>query len=151
MQKFLPHIESLRDVTPEEYFRSENELPAVLQKRARHVVTEIARTLQAAEYLGRNDLRNFGACMNASHDSLRDDYEVSSAELEWLVQWSRDQAGVLGSRLTGAGFGGCTITLIENGKVEEFIAQLPGEYSRATGREARCWVCSAAEGARVSV
>jgi len=150
LREHLPHAESLRDISPEEYSAHEKELPTIIQKRVRHVVSEIARTLQATEYLKRNDLENFGRCMNESHDTLRDDYEVSSAELDWLVYWSRAQTGVLGARLTGAGFGGCTITLIENDKVENFIARLPSEYSAAMNRTARCWTCTASAGARVT-
>jgi galactokinase len=149
LQKVLPHAESLRDVAPEEYTRYENELPEIVRRRVRHVVSEIARTLQAAEYLKADDLIGFGRAMNESHDSLRDDYAVSSAELDWLVNWSRAHAGVLGSRLTGAGFGGCTVTLIANTEVEDYVARLPREYSDATGRQARCWVCTAAAGAAV--
>jgi galactokinase len=147
LQKFLPHIESLRDVAPEEFARHAAELPEIVQRRVRHIVSEIARTLQAAEYLKAGDLEAFGRAMNASHDSLRDDYEVSSNDLDWLVNWSRAHAGVLGSRLTGAGFGGCTVTLIENNSVEEYVQRLPQEYSEATGRKARCWVCTATAGA----
>jgi galactokinase len=149
LQQFLPHVESLRDVSPEEFARYESELPEGVRQRIRHVVSEIARTLRAAELLKQNDLVGFGACMNESHDSLRDDYEVSSKELDWLVDWSRNHAGVLGSRLTGAGFGGCTVTLIANDQVDDFVARLPQEYSAATGRTARCWVCTAAPGAQV--
>lgn len=149
LQKFLPHVESLRDVEPHEFSRLENELPNPIQARVRHVVFEIARTQQACEYLRDNDLKKFGECMNASHDSLRDDYEVSSRELDWLVNWSREQKGVLGSRLTGAGFGGCTVTLIRNDCVDDYISRLPTEYSAATGRTARCWVCVASAGASV--
>jgi galactokinase len=149
LQKYLPHAESLRDVSPEEYARYADKLPEIVRRRVRHVVSEIARTLQAAEYLKASDLAGFGRAMNESHDSLRDDYEVSSAELDWLVDWSRARQGVLGARLTGAGFGGCAITLIENAGVESFVAELPGEYSTATGRQARCWVCTAAAGAAV--
>jgi galactokinase len=149
LQKNLPHAESLRDVSPEEFARYESELPEIVGKRVRHVVSEIERTLQATEYLKHNDLPAFGNCMNESHDSLRDDYAVSSTELDWLVNWSRARTGVLGSRLTGAGFGGCTVTLIANSDVENFVAALPDEYFAALGRKARCWVCVAAPGAQV--
>lgn len=149
LQQFLPHAESLRDVTPEEYARYKSELPEIIQKRVRHVVSEIARTQRAAELLKSHNLQGFGACMNESHDSLRDDYEVSSKELDWLVDWSRKHEGVLGSRLTGAGFGGCTVTLIENSQAESFVHRLPQEYSATFGREARCWICTAAPGASV--
>ena len=147
LQTDVPHAESLRDISLDEYSLHQGNLPEIIQKRVHHVVSEIARTLLATEYLQVEDWRGFGECMNLSHDSLRDDYQVSSFELDWLVDWSRSQQGVLGARLTGAGFGGCAIALIENTHVENFIARLPAEYLQATARTARCWVCEAAAGA----
>jgi galactokinase len=149
LQKHLPPIEALRDVSLDEYSRFKDELPTVIQKRVRHVITEIARTQKAAEFLKAGDYAGFGDCINASHDSLRDDYEVSNSQLDWLVNWSRSQAGVLGARLTGAGFGGCIIALVENAALEDYLQNLPPEYSRATGKTARCWPCTAAAGARI--
>jgi galactokinase len=151
LQKHLPPIEALRDVSLQEYSRHKDELPTVIQKRVRHVITEIARTQEAAAFLEAGNISGFGDCINASHDSLRDDYEVSSIELDWLVNWSRTQPGVLGARLTGAGFGGCIIALLENAALENYIQNLPHDYSRATGKTARCWPCTAAAGARIVV
>jgi galactokinase len=94
-------------------------------------------------------LEVFGKCMNDSHHSLAKLYEVSSAELDWLTDWARQQPGVLGSRLTGAGFGGCTVTLIENSGIDNFVENLPREYKVAMNRDARCWVCAPADGAQV--
>lgn len=93
-------------------------------KRARHVVTEIQRTLDAAAALEKGDFRQFGRLMNESHDSLRDDYEVSSKELDSLVSAAREVDGVLGSRLTGAGFGGCTVTLLRRDAVDKAIQHM---------------------------
>lgn len=93
-------------------------------RRARHVVTEIQRTLDAAAALERGDLARFGRLMNESHDSLRDDYEVSSVELDSLVSAAREVDGVLGSRLTGAGFGGCTVTLLRKNAVDNAIRRM---------------------------
>lgn len=93
----------------------------VTVKRARHVITEIQRTLEAAGSLEKNDFVQFGRLMNESHNSLRDDYEVSSKELETLVEIARGVDGVLGSRLTGAGFGGCTVTLLKAGVVDTVV------------------------------
>lgn len=90
-------------------------------KRARHVVTEIQRTLDAAKALEQGNCEQFGQLMNESHDSLRDDYEVSSTELDSLVSAAREVDGVLGSRLTGAGFGGCTVTLLRKNAVDKAI------------------------------
>ena len=149
LQKHLPPFEALRDVSLQEYSRHKDELPTVICKRVRHVVTEIARVHQAAAFLKANDLQSFGACINASHDSLRDDYEVSNSELNWLVDWSRAQPGVLGARLTGAGFGGCIIALVKNDSLENYLQELPAEYSQAMGKIARCWPCAAVAGARL--
>jgi galactokinase len=117
--------------------------------RVRHVVEEIARTQFAVAALERGQLELFGVAMNASHRSLAELYEVSSRELDWLTSWAQRQTGVLGSRLTGAGFGGCTVTLVANAHVDEFITRLPIEYRAAMGRDARCWVCHPEAGASV--
>jgi len=93
-------------------------------KRARHVVTEIQRTLDAAVALEKGDFQRFGRLMNESHDSLRDDYEVSSKELDSLVSAAREIDGVLGSRLTGAGFGGCTVTLLRKDAIDKAIQHM---------------------------
>jgi galactokinase len=145
----LPHITSLRDVTPADLEAHGHLLSPVVLKRVRHVVSEIARTQHAVQNLQANNLEVFGACMNESHDSLRDDYEVTSRELDWLVDWSRQQPGVLGSRMTGAGFGGCTVTLIEKTHAAAFVENLPPQYEAALGRQARCWICNAENGAHV--
>ncbi|XP_011873492.1 PREDICTED: galactokinase-like isoform X4 [Vollenhovia emeryi] len=98
-------------------------------KRARHVVTEIQRTLAAATALEKGDFQQFGRLMNESHDSLRDDYEVSSKELDALVSAAREVDGVLGSRLTGAGFGGCTVTLLRKDTVDKAVQHIRAKYS----------------------
>lgn len=149
LQTKLPHISSLRDVTPAELAEHGADLDSTVRKRVQHVVDEIARTVYACEELEKDNLAVFGECMNASHESLAKLYEVSSAELDWLTDWARQQPGVLGSRLTGAGFGGCTVTLIENSGVDAFLSQLPPAYKAAMNRDARCWVCTAVEGAQV--
>ena len=150
LQGPLPHITSLRDVSPEDLEQHGHLLSPVVFKRVRHIVSEIARTQRAVENLRANNLEVFGECMNESHNSLRDDYEVTSRELDWLVDWSRQQPGVLGSRMTGAGFGGCTVTLIEKAHADEFVKNLPPQYLEALGREGRCWICNAEDGARVA-
>lgn len=149
LQKVLPHITSLRDVTPEELDEHATSLPEVIGRRVRHVVEEIERTRQAAGCLRAENLAAFGALMNASHDSLAGLYEVTSPELDWLVSWSRQYSGVLGSRMTGAGFGGCTVTLLEAAKAPGYIERLVSEYQKACGREARCWTATAAAGATI--
>jgi galactokinase len=124
-------------------------LPEIVLKRVRHVVEEIGRTKLAVAELKQGDLAAFGERMNESHDSLRHLYEVSSAELDFLTDFARTQAGVLGSRMTGAGFGGCTVTLIEKNRAEGFIEQQIAAYKTATGRDARAWVCDAVAGAQI--
>lgn len=98
--------------------------PEITINRARHVITEIQRTLEATSALERGNLLKFGTLMNESHDSLRDDYEVSSQELDTLVSAAREVDGVIGSRLTGAGFGGCTVTLLRKDAVETAIKHI---------------------------
>jgi galactokinase len=149
LQVYVPEAKSLRDITPEQVNRYAGELEEVDYKRVKHVVDEIARTQEAVEQLRAGDLHAFGARMNESHFSLRDLYEVTSAELDWLTEWARRQPGVLGSRMTGAGFGGCTVTLIEADKAEGFIARLIPEYKAAMDRDARAWITTAAPGAQV--
>ncbi|XP_020291037.1 galactokinase-like isoform X2 [Pseudomyrmex gracilis] len=121
---------SLRDANINDIQVLESQNAAVhVVRRARHVITEIQRTLNAAVALEKGDFQQFGQLMNESHDSLRDDYEVSSAELDSLVSAAREVDGVLGSRLTGAGFGGCTVTLLRKDAIERAIQQIKAKYS----------------------
>jgi galactokinase len=149
LQGPLPHLTSLRDLTPQELEQHGHLLSPVVLKRVRHVVSEIARTQRAVANLKQDNLQVFGECMNESHESLRHDYEVTSRELDWIVDWSREQPGVIGSRMTGAGFGGCTVTLIEKAHADTFVQNLPPQYEAAVGREGRCWICNAENGAHV--
>lgn len=141
--------QSLRDITPLQLSAHGSDLPELVLKRVRHVVEEIGRTKLAAAALKHGDLAEFGALMNQSHDSLRHLYEVSSSELDFLTDFARTRPGVLGSRMTGAGFGGCTVTLIEKSHAESFIEQQIAAYKHASGRDARGWVCDAAAGAQI--
>ena len=145
----IPGVKSLRDVSPQQLQEHAAELEPVILQRVRHVVGEIARTEEAVAVLRNGDLKRFGALMNASHDSLRDDYAVSSRELDWIVDKCRAHAGVLGARMTGAGFGGCTIALAKRENAPALVATLPTEYKAATGHTARAWICDAEDGARV--
>ncbi len=150
LQTKIEGVKSLRDVSPAQLAEHSGDLPPIVARRVKHVVDEIARTQNAVASLKNGDLAAFGANMNDSHASLRDLYEVSSRELDWLTDWARKQPGVLGSRMTGAGFGGCTVTLIEKSSADEFTKRLPEAYRAATGRKGRCWVCEAAAGAQVT-
>jgi galactokinase len=113
------------------------------------VVTEIARTLQAAEALKAGDLAGFGELMDASHASLRDDYEVSCSELDVMVEAAREVPGCLGARLTGAGFGGCAVALVEPAAVEAFIPQTAARYQAATSLEPALYAVRASDGLHV--
>jgi len=113
------------------------------------VVTEIERTREAAAALEGGDLVRMGRAMNDSHESLRLDYEVSTPELDALVHAARGVPGVYGSRLSGAGFGGCTISLVEAEAVPSFMVHVPAEYKRLTGRETVLHVLTPSEGAAV--
>ena len=149
MQKQVPGAKSLRDISLEELDNFDNGMPSIVRRRLEHVIGEIERTQLAVAALERGDLEAFGQQMNMSHASLRDDYEVSSAELDFLTDWARRQPGVLGSRMTGAGFGGCTVTLIEKSRAEAFIKGQINAYGEAMNRTARAWVCEAVDGAQV--
>jgi galactokinase len=129
-----PSVRSLRDVTLDLLRDHRAELDPVVYKRCEYVVRENIRVTEACAALARNDFAVFGGLMNLSHAGLRDDYEVSSAELNALVEAARRVPGVLGSRMMGAGFGGCTISLVEAGAVPEFETRVSREYEAETGR-----------------
>ena len=120
----------------------------VCRRRARHAVYENARTVLAFLALQRNDLGTFGRLMNASHVSLRDDYEVSCPEVDLLVELAWACPGVLGSRITGGGFGGCTVSIVRDEHAEQFITDIKREYARRTGLEAQIYTVCAGDGAR---
>jgi len=143
----LPNVTALRDVTSQELETNRAGLPELIYRRCRHVVTENSRVLDAGQALEAGDLRRFGELMNESHRSLRDDYEVSCRELDLMVELARQVPGVYGSRMTGGGFGGCTVTLVANERVDEFKGLVSAGYQRATGLLPEIYVCVAARGA----
>lgn len=118
-------------------------------RRARHAVTENQRTIQAAEALKNGDIREFGELMNASHLSLKEDYEVSCEELDILVEEAWEVEGVIGSRMMGAGFGGCTISIVEDNAVSEFISRVGKRYEERTGLHAEFYVVETGNGAAI--
>lgn len=120
----------------------------VIRHRARHVITENDRTFEAVEVLKAGDLVRFGQLMNASHDSLRDDYEVTGIELDTLVAESRRIPGVIGSRMTGAGFGGCTVSLVRDGSIDHMISEVGWNYHNITGLKADFYVAEIGDGAK---
>ncbi len=147
LQKYLPRITSLRDVSSVELAAYSTALPPVVEKRAEHVVKEIHRVEQAIIALERGDARMFGGFMFASHKSLRDLYQVSLPELDTLVEIARGLPGIYGARLTGAGFGGCTVNLVEEIHAPDFIQGLVEGYRKKTGRTASVYLCQASRGA----
>ena len=129
----LPGIRALRDVTPHELELHRSRLPETVFRRCRHVISENARTLKAAEALSSGDVAGIGRLMSASHQSLRDDYQVSCSELDILVESANAQPGVLGARMTGGGFGGCTVNLVKRSRLESFRKNVSREYQEKTG------------------
>ncbi|MDZ7373421.1 MAG: galactokinase [candidate division KSB1 bacterium] len=147
LQEAGEKVKALRDVTQEMLEAHAHRLPETVLRRCRHVVTENYRVLKSVEALARSDLEEFGALMNESHDSLRQDYQVSCEELDLLVETARAAPGVLGSRLTGAGFGGCTVTLARQDAVDELIGRSTEAYRRRFGYEPEFMVSTACRGA----
>lgn len=148
LQEHRPRIRSLRDVTPQEFAELAGHLPETVRKRARHVVEEIARVEVATRLLEAGDAEGFGRLMLAGHASLRDLYEVSIPELDTLVEIAARLPGCLGARLTGAGFGGCTVNLVQEEAAGAFIDALKAGYFESTGRDAPVYLCRASQGAR---
>jgi galactokinase len=147
LRKYLPGIKSLRDVSTVELAAYSTYLPDEIEHRAEHVVKEIHRVDQAIIALRRGDARMFGGFMFASHKSLKNLYEVSLPELDSLVEIARGLPGIYGARLTGAGFGGCTVNLVESKDAEVFVQGLQEGYHHKTGREAKVYLCYASGGA----
>jgi galactokinase len=147
LQASLPQIRALRDVDASELTRLGEKMPECVYRRCRHVVTENARVLDAAQALRRFDLGSFGRLMVESHRSLRDDYEVSCPELDLMVDIALAQDGVFGARMTGGGFGGCTVNLVQAEAVDAFQSEVSRSYESATGQAPAINVCVAADGA----
>jgi galactokinase len=146
LSNYLPNTLALRDVTPEDLEAYGHELPDIVVRRCRHVIGENARVLQAAAALELEDLQAFGKLMLESHRSLRDDFQVSCSELDLMVELAGQAEGVYGTRMTGDGFGGCTIALVEAASVEAFQRTVQEGYERSTGCKPEIYVCSAADG-----
>jgi galactokinase len=143
----LPAIQALRDVSVEELQGHKKLLPKIIYKRARHVVTEDRRTLLVASAFEKGDLNPVTKCMAEAHNSMRDDYEASCRELDILVEIASLQKGVLGARMTGGGFGGCTINLVKQEFVPRFIQSVEEEYFKRTGLRSQIVSMTAAAGA----
>ncbi len=149
LRALQPSLRALRDVTPTLLAAGRDRLGEVELRRARHVVTENRRVLDGAEALFRGDVREFGTLMTASHASLRSDYEVSSPELDTLVAIALDTPGVLGARLTGAGFGGCAVALATAAAASDAAAAINTLYREVTGRDGHAFVCTPSDGTTV--
>lgn len=141
-------IQTLGDLTEEEFEMHKNAIQdPIRQKRAKHAVYENQRTIRAVEALKNNDVELFGKLMNASHQSLRDDYEVSCEEIDILVDLAQAMPGVLGSRITGGGFGGCTVSIVKNDTVDRFVEEIGKAYQEKVGHEAEFYVVEIGDGA----
>jgi galactokinase len=144
-------VRALRDVTPDQLSAFATAMPPVIYKRCRHVVEENQRVLQAAEFLRSGSLDAMGKLMRDSHCSLRDLYEVSCRELDVMVAAAEGLPGQYGSRMTGGGFGGCTINLVAAERAEKFRESVAKRYREQTGISPEVYVCSASDGARVEL
>ena len=143
-------IKSLGELTEEEFEANKDAIKSeVRQRRAKHAVYENRRTIKAVEALKAGDIEAFGKLMIASHDSLRDDYEVTGKELDTLVDAALKQTGVIGSRMTGAGFGGCTVSIVKNDAIDAFIENVSKEYLEKIGYAADFYVVEVGDGAGI--
>ena len=147
--KLKREIRALRDVTIDEYRKYQGQLPKVIARRARHVISENYRVQIGVQVLREGNFSTFGQLMIESHQSLKDDYEVSCDELDLLVDLALKQKGVLGARMTGAGFGGCTVNLIEKNYIGAFKKSIKNKYKKITGINPDIYITLPAEGAKV--
>ena len=147
--KAVTDIKALGELTEEQFEEHKDAIKdPVRQKRAHHAVYENQRTIRAARALEKNDITLFGQLMNASHISLRDDYEVSCKEIDILVELAWKTEGVIGSRITGGGFGGCTVSIVKNDAVDTFVQEIGKAYFDKVGHEAEFYVVDIGDGAR---
>jgi galactokinase len=143
----IPNVAALRDVTAEAFTQHASSLPPTVRRRAEHVVKEINRVTQATHLLQAGDAPGLGALMSEGHASLRDLYQVSSPELDALVDIAASLPGCYGARLTGAGFGGCTINLVESSQAQDFTRRLAAKCQDRIGRQLAVWISRASDGA----
>jgi galactokinase len=149
LRHIFPDASYLRDISVDDFLTYQEEISdETIRKRVAHVVYENERVIKAVEALKKDRLEEFGELMNASHDSLRDLYEVTGVELDTLVEQARKVEGVLGSRMTGAGFGGCTVSLVREDKVQEFIERVGKAYNKVIGHDASFYITEAGDGGR---
>jgi galactokinase len=144
---FLPGIRALRDVPLALLEQHQPDLPQLVYRRCRHVITENARVERTAACLEAGDMDGVGRLMAESHRSLRDDYEVSCPELDLMVELAQNTPGIVGARMTGGGFGGCTVNLVRSSRLQAFCEQIASQYERETGRRPDIFVTRPAGGA----
>jgi galactokinase len=150
LKEKLPAIRALRDVSSADFDRLSSGLPQEVQRRARHVVEEVERSRQALALLESGDILQFGRLMNACHTSLRDLYEVSCPELDVMAQIAQGLPGCYGARLTGAGFGGCTVNLVARDAAQAFASDLAAAYQSKTSLHPEIYICQASDGAEIA-
>ena len=149
LSRYLGPIRALRDVTPKQLESKRRKLPELIYRRCRHIVTENARVLEAERALEAGDFVACGRAMNASHLSMRDDFEITCPEVDMLAGLAQNVKGVYGSRMTGGGFGGCTISLIEASAIDKASQMLTDGYRIAMGRDVDIYVCAPSDGAQL--
>ena len=149
LSRYLGPIRALRDVTPKQLESKRRKLPELIYRRCRHIVTENARVLEAERALETGDFVACGRAMNASHLSMRDDFEITCPEVDMLAGLAQNVKGVYGSRMTGGGFGGCTISLIEEWAIDKTSQMLTDGYRIAMGRDVDIYVCAPSDGAQL--
>jgi galactokinase len=147
LRRERPGVELLRDATLDDLEACRDLMSAASFRRCRHIITENARVLEAREALVAGDMRRFGELMVEAHASFRDDFAASCEEVDVLVVIATQQKECFGARITGGGFGGCTVNVVRAGAVERFVATLRQEYAAKTGIDADCFVCSPSDGA----
>lgn len=142
-------VKALRDLSQDQFEADVGKLDEMIARRARHVITENTRTIQATQVMRRNNPVELGQLMNASHVSLRDDFEVSSDALNQIVDSALHAPGCYGARMTGAGFGGCAVALVQTDRADEFTRDVTSAYEKASGLHANVYVCQATDGAAI--
>ncbi len=142
-------ISNLSEISFMQFYKVQDLIPdEVIRRRARHVISENQRVLNSVACLLKNDILQFGALMNASHESLKENYEVTGFELDAMVEEAQKIHGVLGARMTGAGFGGCTVNLVKDEVVDQFMDQVGTSYHDKTGLKAEFYIADVSEGVR---
>jgi galactokinase len=142
-------VKALRDVSLDEFEKRKSGLNEVVMRRARHIITDDQRVLDAMQAMRTNDLVRLGNILNAGHSSLRDDFEITNEALNQIVEAAQEQSSCYGARMTGGGFGGCAIALVDAGKVNAFVDSVERAYREKSGLEPQIYVCKASAGASV--